>query len=96
MAERVLNPVVGQFVYEPFSPQKVGVIRSVKFRKTPYPSFFVSVEWVTKKGAKTIQTGIDSSSLQDLQSLITDHQKKLQTHLDSKTRLQKILHSETN
>jgi hypothetical protein len=90
--QMVSNPVIGQFVYQPFSPQKVGVIRKV--RKTKMwgaDSFFVTVEWITPKGVRTSQKNVNADHLSDFDSLIADHRKKLNTHLASKKRLQSIL-----
>jgi hypothetical protein len=88
----VCNPFVGQCVYEPYSPQKVGIIRSVRSTKmNNIPMFLVSVEWVTSKGVRTIQKNLGSTRFNDLDYLIADHQKKLKTHLASKKRLQSIL-----
>jgi hypothetical protein len=97
MTTRIDTPVIGQFVYEPFSPQKVGIIRSITSKKVNrISSFFVSVEWVTPKGVRTIEKNVDSNHLNDFDSLIADHQKKLNTHLASKKRLQDILRKESN
>jgi len=91
----VQNPKIGQLVYEPFSPQKVGVIRSIRKAKSYGEDiYFVNVEWITPKGVRTIQKNVDSEHLNDLEYLIADHQKKLDTHLASKKRLQTILKGE--
>ena len=92
MAKIVSNPVVGQLVYEPFSPAKIGIIRSVgKSRSANVYGLTVSVEWVTPKGVRTIEKNINSRYLNDFDMLIADHQKKLSTHLAAKKRVQAVL-----
>ena len=94
MAKMVTEPIVGQAVYESYAPQKVGVIRAVRtVRQFGHmgKGKVVDVEWVSKKGERTISKSIESTNLCDLDALIADHKKKLKTHTDAKKRLEKIL-----
>ena len=90
------NPAVGQLVYKSFSPAQAGKIVEVIGKewyldahqnRQEFPSFWlVKVRWI-KDG---IITEISTRGLEDFEGLIMNHQRKLNTHLKMKARLEEL------
>lgn len=90
------NPEVGQLVYKSFSPAQAGKVvevvgkewyRDAHGNRQEFPSFWlVKVRWI-KDG--TI-TEVSTRGLGDIDVLIMEHQRKLDTHLKMKARLEEL------
>lgn len=72
-----LNNLVGRRVYKPYAPTQAGIIRSEE------PSGTLTVKWLD--GTTEI---VSKRGLNDFDSLIEDHKKKLNTHLRTLAKLQ--------
>lgn len=68
------NINIGSIVYEIGSPQNPGIVIEIK----PKPSQLVCIRWL--KLTKNKQEWINNMYLNDLDILIEDHRKKLNTH----------------
>ena len=71
---------IGTYVYLPYKPQTIGkIIKIEKFHgKSTFPD--VDVQWTKPdKQGKSI-TRIWAIQLQNIENLIADHEKKLETH----------------
>jgi hypothetical protein len=87
------NPEVGQLVYKTFSPVQAGKIVEVIGKeyyldahqnRQEFPSFWmVKVMWVKDKSI----TEVSTRGLEDFEGLIWNHQRKLDTHLRMKEKL---------
>lgn len=68
--------VLGEFVYEPCSPQKCGKIVALRPSKNPFfPKGYATVKYITGDVEET-----HVAYLRKLESLIEDHRHKLQFH----------------
>ncbi len=87
MARPVQKPEVGQIVYEAFYPQRPGKIAAIVAIDETFPTVgtVVEVKWVNGTRSQ-----VRNAILQDFQSLIDDHKKKLKNHL-SKMKLAEAL-----
>lgn len=85
MAHPILNPEVGQLVYEPFRPQRPGKIINIPETSHLAPSFrhSATVKWID--GTVSV-----AYRLQDFNALIEDHRKKLSTHLLNLEKVQSL------
>jgi hypothetical protein len=72
-----VQETIGRLVYNNFNPQTLGIIRQVRLGKNSEtrPSFDLEIEW--PDGSRTWQWWLD---VNDFQSLINDHSKKLANH----------------
>lgn len=91
MAKTLCDAVeVGKRVYRPYSPAQAGVIMKVYDRSTESylytPPPLVWVKWVD--GSEGM---ISSLGLNDFDALIEDHQKKLNMHLATLTKLEALI-----
>jgi hypothetical protein len=88
-----MQPEVGDFVYKAYTPQTAGkVIRIIEgqmrtalngntFKEPPK----AEIKWLN--GTTTILSVL---SLQDFRGLIADHEKKLETHRKTLSRLEEL------
>lgn len=86
MAKTVQKPFVGQRVYQIGSPQKAGIIVSF----ISVGKYFDDVKVLWLNGTTE---AVSTSWVRDFDSLIADHLKKLDTHLDRKKKLDKLAES---
>ena len=82
-SETVQIPAVGQLVYKSSSPQKPGKI-DVVISEREF-DYLVKVTWVDKTFSNE-----STMILMDFDSLIKDHQKKLDSHLKNKLKLKEV------
>ena len=80
VAKMVLEPKVGQVVYEPFCPAVVGVIVAVREGQKDYPTQplymyqVVDVLWYNEK--RGMSRDIKARRLQDFTALVEEHERK--------------------
>ena len=90
MAYPVYNPIVGQLVYKSFSPVQAGKIVAIVRCEDEgdeidsCSEYEVRVKWI-KNGEESI---VSTRGLNDFKALIEEHQKKLDTHLRTKEKLE--------
>jgi hypothetical protein len=85
MAIVVNEPRVGQRVYKHARPQVAGVIKKVLGLRDHATTWRVRVKWLNGS-----EEELDSWNLKDFDALIADHEKKLQTHLATKKKLEAL------
>ena len=71
----IIDPKVGEFVYRPFCTSQNGKIISVGDHIDMWPGTAVTVKWSTGK-----ITEENCGNLKDLEQLIADHERKINTH----------------
>lgn len=84
MAHPLHNPKIGDLAYPAFQPQKAGIIIEI-VPKTDHLIPNVKIQMANGSSLK-----IHQNALQDFNALIEDHKKKLNTHLVTFEKLQKI------
>jgi hypothetical protein len=84
-----MQPEVGDFVYKAYTPQSAGKViriiegqmRTTTFKEPPG----AEIKWIN--GTTTIENVL---SLRDFRSLIADHEKKLETHKKTLSKLEDL------
>lgn len=86
------NPetLIGRYVYRPFRPQAPGKIIAYAGKRKIMPGAPRTVDFVTVKYLGGVIETLPLSSLNDFESLIADHRKKLEGHEKKFARLKEM------
>lgn len=83
------TPDVGTYVYQPFSPQKAGVITEVG-EEVVTRGYHTGWHFITVKWLNGTETQTDSSRVKCFMSLVEDTERKLATHKKTIAKLDKL------
>lgn len=82
---------VGDFVYQPYSPQKAGKVIKTEIKSKRFPNGnSEDYLYVTVKFLDGTVKELWELHLNDFNQLIADHEKKLQTHRSKLVKLQQL------